>query len=66
MTVKVDDRFHFCAFCKHWYDPTNAHISPANPKINLWKFDEKARCKCLLSNLETSGAHKCGKYECKL
>lgn len=44
MTVKADGRFHSCAFCKHWYDPTNAHISPVNPKVSLWKFDEKARC----------------------
>ncbi len=66
MNVKVDNSFHYCAFCRHWYDPTNEHISPVNPKINLWKFDEKVRCKCLLSNLERLGGQKCSKYECKL
>lgn len=36
-----------CAFCKYWYDPTNSAISPRSPKINLWEYDDKAKCKCL-------------------
>jgi hypothetical protein len=42
-TVKV------CAFCKHWYDPTNSAISP---KIgHLWEFDTEMYAKCMKNNL---------------
>ena len=41
-----------CAFCKYWYDPTNSAISPRSPKINLWEYDDKAKCKCLQKNYD--------------
>jgi hypothetical protein len=58
--------FKCCAFCKHWYDPANAHIQPHDAKHNMWEFEEKARCKCMLSNLDRPAGQKCSKYECKL
>lgn len=38
MSVNVK-QCHKCAFCKHWYDPTNSHIQPKSPRINLWQYD---------------------------
>lgn len=55
-----------CAFCKRWYDPTNSAISPRDPRINLWEYDDKCKMKCLLKNYDTSASAFCGKYECKL
>lgn len=55
-----------CAFCMHWYDPTNEAISPRNPKINLWNYNEKCKRKCLLTNLTMQGSAFCSKYQCKL
>ena len=66
MLIKLDGNFRCCAFCIHWYDPTNSHISPHAPQHNMWKFDEKAKCKCLISGLEKPGNQRCDKYECKL
>ena len=33
--------FHlgYCAFCKHWYDPTNSAIKPLPG--NWWEFDRE-------------------------
>ena len=55
-----------CAFCKYWYDPMNTAVSPYSPKINLWKFDDKCKNKCLKKNYEISSSAFCEKYECKL
>lgn len=56
-----------CAFCKHWYDPTNSAIEPKAPNINLWRFDEKKRCKCLKRNIDRPAFATCSSdYECKL
>lgn len=55
-----------CAFCKHWYDPTNSAIEPQCASSNLWKFDNSAKCKCLKSNLTMSGGAFCRNYVCKI
>lgn len=55
-----------CAFCKHWYDPTNSHINPKYPKNNLWEYDHSAKCKCLVHNVDKSAYSNCLKYECKV
>lgn len=55
-----------CAFCKHWYDPTNSAISPRSPHINLWEYDDKCKKKCLKKNYDMAASSFCGKYECKL
>ena len=55
-----------CAFCKHWYDPTNSAISPRSPQINLWEYEENMKKKCLQKNYDMKASAFCGKYECKL
>ena len=55
-----------CAFCKHWYDPTNSAISPKYPQQGVWEYDQKATRKCLKNNLNKSASSLCGGYELKL
>lgn len=56
-----------CAFCRHWYDPTNSAIEPRAPQIGLWTIrDTNQKNKCLLKNLSMSAGAFCGKYESKL
>ena len=55
-----------CAFCKYWYDPTNSAINPRSPQINIWEYDDKAKCKCLQRNYDMNASAFCGKYELKL
>lgn len=65
--ITVNERHgHICAFCKHWYDVTNQHISPKFPKINIWEYDSKAKCMCMVRNVEMRGFESCSKFECKL
>ena len=55
-----------CAFCKYWYDPTNAHIKPIAPGIGLWEYDTNAKCKCLkMTNTQRLAGLSCKQYECK-
>lgn len=54
-----------CVFCKNWYDPTNSHIQPHAPSIGMWKYDDKAKEKCLLTNLDNPSWASCGKFQCK-
>ena len=66
----IKGRIKICAFCKYWYDPTNAAISPVNPRSGLWEYDREAKCPCLKQanarNLRPSYAQGCDKYECKI
>lgn len=55
-----------CAFCKHWYDPTNTAIEPRDGLVNIWKYDEKASKKCIKINLNKPSWATCAKYECKI
>lgn len=56
-----------CAFCKYWYDPTNEYITPKTPKVNLWEFDNSAKCMCMQRNVKiAAGNAACQKYECKI
>lgn len=55
-----------CAFCKHWYDPTNSYIRPKNPLVNQWEFDFNAKCQCLKRGVETKSVSFCPHYECKV
>lgn len=55
-----------CAFCKHWYDPTNSAISPQNPRANVWKIEDESKKMCLLKNYGMPAMGHCTKYECKL
>ena len=55
-----------CAFCKHWYDPTNECIEPKSPIIGMWKYDSKAKRKCLKRGVNTSSRATCVYYEGKV
>jgi len=55
-----------CAFCRHWYDPTNSHIRPKAPASGFWEYDNNAREMCLLTNLQRPSYTNCGKFEFKL
>ena len=61
-----DFRLGYCAFCKHWYDPSNNAIKPRNPRFNQWEFDDQCRKMCMKKNLEMNANAFCGWYECKI
>ena len=60
--IKVN-RVMKCAFCKHWYDPTNSAIKPRSSA--LWEYDPRKRSRCLERNTETTGNYGCGKFVMK-
>lgn len=42
-----------CAFCRHWYDPTNSAIAPKSPVIGMWEIrDINQKCLCMKKNLQ--------------
>ena len=57
-----------CAFCKHWYDPTNSAIAPKAPQIGLWEIrDIDQKCLCMKKNIHMVANGFCGAdYSCKL
>lgn len=55
-----------CAFCKYWYDPTNQHIQPQDPKNGYWKFDPHAHCMCTKKSINMAGGLYCDKFESKV
>ena len=55
-----------CAFCRHWYDPTNSAISPSDIRGGFWNYDEKAVHKCAKNGRDMKGQMSCHLYECKL
>ena len=51
-----------CAFCKHWYDPTNSAIVPKAPVIGLWEIkDTNQKCMCLKKNIPMAANAFCSK-----
>ena len=55
-----------CAFCKYWYDPSNAYISPKGNLRNVWEYENSARCKCIKKNKQIAAFNSCKDYECKV
>lgn len=57
-----------CAFCKHWYDPTNSAIEPKSPIIGVWIIkDTSQKCMCLKKNYKMQANAYCSSgYELKL
>lgn len=53
-----------CAFCKHWYDPTNTAIKPINAK--LWEYNAAAKALCMENMHQRSAGMTCSKFECKV
>lgn len=62
--VKTHSRL--CAFCKHWYDPTNSAISPRNPVAGFWEYDDKAMNVCKVYGAKKPAGASCMQYVCKL
>lgn len=54
-----------CAFCKHWYDPTNSAIKPHAPKLNIWIYDDKVEKMCMKRGFEMRSGKFCGAFENK-
>lgn len=66
-TLKLNgNKVKRCAFCKYWYDPTNQHIKPQDPKHGYWKFDPQAHCICTKKSMNMAGGLYCDKFECKV
>ena len=54
-----------CAFCRHWYDPTNSAIRPKNG--GFWEFDNNVRKRCMKKvGYETQSWASCTEFECKV
>lgn len=45
-----------CAFCKHWYDPTNATLKMVNPSVGFWEYNPRMKSRCSENNVETVAA----------
>ena len=55
----------FCAFCKHWYDPTNSAIRPLAG--DWWEYDRDKEARCLKTvGLKKKACWSCGKFELKI
>lgn len=54
-----------CAFCKHWYDPSNSAIRPL--PANWWEYDRDMEARCMETVCQKrKGRDSCGKFELKL
>ena len=66
-TMTVNGVSKKCAFCKYWYDPTNAAIRPKAPQIGLWEYDPQAENICTKNNRKRKGMMTgCSDYKCKI
>lgn len=66
---RVDVRYSKrCAFCKHWYDPSNSAIRPVNPKIGSWEYDEAKSSQCMKNsfNVKRGSWQSCSDWVCKV
>lgn len=55
----------YCAFCKHWYDPTNSALEIVLGK-DLFRIDNSTQKKCIKQNLITKALFICRYYESKM
>ena len=66
MKMLFNEKVRKCAFCKHWYDPTNSALEPAFGK-GMWRIEPSMKSKCLLNNISKSATSApCYKFESKL
>ena len=61
-----NNRMGHCAFCKHWYDPTNSAIRPKNIKAGMWEFDDKAENPCQKTGQKRKASMTCKDFVCKV
>lgn len=54
-------RNRWCAFCIHWYDPTNSVLTPKSGR-DMFDVDNKKICKCMVTNLKTKALATCPKF----
>jgi hypothetical protein len=53
-----------CAFCEHWYDPTNSARAPKSSAVGLWKIkDINQKCLCYKKNINMSANAFCSQDE---
>lgn len=55
-----------CAFCRHWYDPTNSAIRPRSAAVGLWEFDPTVTKPCAVRPGERKAFYCCPDFACKL
>lgn len=55
----------YCAFCKHWYDPTNSAIKPLLGR-DMYSIDGGISLKCIKRNLIIPALSTCRSFELKL
>ena len=55
-----------CAFCKHWYDPTNSAIMPKHPTAGIWEYDDKIESICQKTGFKRKSFMACQDYVCKI
>jgi hypothetical protein len=56
----------FCAFCTHWYDPTNQHIAPKSPLGGFWMFNGNAKAMCTVHGTNRLSYSTCSKFHNKI
>ena len=54
-----------CAFCRHWYDPTNSAIRPHKPRVGIWEYDHDCKNYCSVTNLDKRAWQTCKRFEFK-
>ncbi len=65
-TFNVKTNSRLCAFCQHWYDPTNAAIAPKNTVGGFWEYDDKAMNVCKKCGAKKPATASCKEYVCKV
>ena len=55
-----------CAFCKHWYDPSNSAIRPKNIRVQQWEYDHEAESVCMDCKFKRKTWQRCNKFESKI
>ncbi len=64
--IDTDRNRLVCAFCTHWYDPGNTHITPINQRMGRWEFDTDVKSYCDFTRREEKSQSFCGKFERKI
>ena len=63
ISIRVD---HRCAFCQHWYDPTNSTIRPIRPQNGVWEYDDRAMNYCQKMRLDRPANRCCKDFAGKI
>lgn len=66
--INVRNTLLKCAFCKHWYDPTNSHIRPVKGDafMNWWEYDVDVDSMCDILHKQVPSQGCCTKIERKI